>query len=235
MTMSASLRLRLLAWLVEHHPETYLKWKGLQRHQLAREPEFLALHARSLREDRCLQTLPERYNLWSLVRRVAALPGACAEVGTYRGGSARFIAAAKGAAPLHLFDTFTGLPAVNPATDGAFRTHESNDTSAALVRATLADHSGIEVHPGVFPDSAAALEPPTLRFKFVHLDVDLYTSTRACLGWFYPRMVPGGIILTHDYQDASVPGVKRAFDEFFADRPEPVVPLWLTQAAVFMP
>ena len=45
-------------------------------------------------------------------------------------------------------------------------------------------------------------------------------------------MVRGGLIVTHDYSDTTVPGVKRAFDEFFLDKPETVVPLWFTQAVV---
>jgi hypothetical protein len=34
-------------------------------------------------------------------------------------------------------------------------------------------------------------------------------------------MTTGGVILSHDYITA--PGVQKAFDEFFVDKPEPVV------------
>jgi hypothetical protein len=34
-------------------------------------------------------------------------------------------------------------------------------------------------------------------------------------------MTPGGIILSHDYVTA--PGVKKAFDDFFEDKKEPVL------------
>jgi Macrocin-O-methyltransferase (TylF). len=50
------------------------------------------------------------------------------------------------------------------------------------------------------------------------LDVDLYQSTLDCLEFFYPRLNPGGIIVTHDYSWAA--GVDRAFSEFFMDKPE---------------
>ena len=52
----------------------------------------------------------------------------------------------------------------------------------------------------------------------MHLDVDLYESTRAGLEFFYPRMTPGGIIISHDYLSAD--GVNRAFQEIFASKPE---------------
>ena len=66
----------------------------------------------------------------------------------------------------------------------------------------------------------------------MHLDVDLRRSTLDALAWFYPRLVRGGLLVTHDYGDATVPGVKQAFDEFFADKPETVIPLWFSQAVV---
>ena len=36
-------------------------------------------------------------------------------------------------------------------------------------------------------------------------------------------MVPGGIILIHDYEYAPFPGVKKACDDFLAGRPEQIV------------
>lgn len=62
------------------------------------------------------------------------------------------------------------------------------------------------------------------KFCFVHLDVDLYKSTKDCLEFFYPRMVRGGIILTHDYNYV-FKGVKKAYNEFFANKPEAVIKL----------
>jgi hypothetical protein len=76
-------------------------------------------------------------------------------------------------------------------------------------------------YKGFFPGSATSLEPGN--FSFVHLDVDLYESTLAGLEFFYPRMSRGAILISHDYQSAA--GVDKAFAEFFADKPEAVVPL----------
>lgn len=228
----SSLRLRFISWLIERHPRAYFRWKKIGKHRLCEDREFLALHAAALRDGEGLQVLEERYNLWALTRATARLPGACAEVGVYRGGSAKFIAAAKGEAPLHLFDTFGGMPTVNPQTDGAFYEGQFDQTSLDLVRRYLAGYAGVEFHPGFFPQSAQPLEGQPLQFKFVHLDVDIRASTYAALEWFYPRMVRGGVIVTHDYGDKTVPGVKSAFDAFFADKPETVVPLWFTQAVV---
>lgn len=227
--MFRSLRNRLLAHIIETHPALYLRLKGVRQHRMCNDPAFLRVNARLVREGDGLQQLSERYNLWSLARTATTRPGAFAELGVYRGGSALILCEAKGAAPLHLFDTFGGMPAVNPATDGAFREGDFADGTLGLVQTRLAGYAGVTWHPGVFPATAASLAPADARFQFVHLDVDLYQSTHDGLNFFYPRLAVGGFLVSHDYNDPTVPGVKRGFDEFMRDKPERLVELWQTQ------
>jgi len=82
---------------------------------------------------------------------------------------------------------------------------------------------GLQTHfyRGLFPSTAGPVE--SKKFSFVHLDVDLYESTRDSLKFFYPRLSPGGILISHDF--VSSDGVDAAFREFFADKPEPVIEL----------
>jgi hypothetical protein len=40
-------------------------------------------------------------------------------------------------------------------------------------------------------------------------------------------MEKGGMLISHDY--STVPGVKKAFDEYFADKPETVIELPTSQ------
>jgi hypothetical protein len=68
-----------------------------------------------------------------------------------------------------------------------------------------------------------------LSFSFVHLDVDLYQSTLSGLEWFYPRLNRGGVLISHDYTIAK--GVRKAFDEFFIDKPECLIELSGSQVA----
>jgi hypothetical protein len=68
------------------------------------------------------------------------------------------------------------------------------------------------------------------RFSFVHLDVDLYESTKGALEFFYPRMPAGAVLISHDYVE--FPGVRSAFDDFFGDKPEPVVEMSGNQCMV---
>jgi hypothetical protein len=172
--------------------------------------------------------LEDFFNLYQLVLRTQKVPGEIAELGVYRGGSAKLIASLKGKKALHLFDTFEGMPAVNPDLD-RHKKGEFADTSLKAVQQYLVRFNGIFYHPGFFPDSARDLVKTPTNFSMVHLDVDIYDSTKAGLEFFYPRMARGGMIISHDYRRLTCAGVKQAFDEFFADKPEPIIELWQTQ------
>ena len=167
----------------------------------------------------------EAFTVFSLARAQAGLPGSMAEVGVFQGCSARLISLGSGGAALHLFDTFAGLP--EPEGDEQSRMRRGH-YAASLdgVKHFLRDRPDVSYHRGTFPDTAGPVADQ--RFSFVHLDVDLRSSTRACLEFFYPRMVPGGIILTHDY--SYLEGVRDAFTEFLSERPERVMELPSSQA-----
>lgn len=147
------------------------------------------------------------------------LPGALAEFGVFKGGTARVIGAFAPGAELHLFDTFAGMPEDD---EDGIHTRGEFAVEFDAVRAAIGNPAAV-YHVGRFP---AALPPEGTRFRFVHLDCDLYQSVRAGLEYFCPRMVPGGIMLIDDYNAATCPGAKRAVTEYGL----PVVPTTDTQA-----
>ncbi|MBV9249343.1 MAG: class I SAM-dependent methyltransferase [Acetobacteraceae bacterium] len=157
-----------------------------------------------------------------LALNIAALevPGALAELGVWRGNSAKLMHELAPDRRLYLFDTFAGFDA-RDVTETAHLAH-FRDTSAEAVRAFLGKSRNITVVPGRFPDTAGKV-PADERFAFVHLDCDLEAPIRAALAFFYPRMSPGGIVAVHDYENPRWPGVHRAVDEFLADKPESVI------------
>lgn len=179
------------------------------------------------RERESLLSANEAFHLYSVARAQAGLPGVMAEVGVYQGCSAKIISLASGGKPLYLFDTFEGLPPPGRSEAGHLA---KNQYSGALpnVQTFLRDHDNIVFYPGFFPQSTEGLAEE--RFSFVHLDVDLKSSTRAGLDYFYPRMVPGGIIMTHDY--SYLDGVRDAFTEFAQDHGATVIELSTSQALV---
>lgn len=181
---------------------------------------------------RAAMTSQELINIYRLVKDTEHLTGAIAEVGVFRGGSARLIALTnERRRPIHLFDTFSGLPEV---TEGVDSTLKKNEFAASLaeVKSFLADViDGIEFHVGFFPQSASHM-PSELQYSFVNLDMDTYASTKNGFEYFYPRLQTGAVLVCHDYFAASCPGVKRAVDEFMHDKPERVIGLWHSQVVM---
>ena len=189
-----------------------------------KSPEILQQIRQSRRGVECLLSCDEAFVLQALARAQVGLGGDFAEVGVFEGASARLLAEVKGANTLHLFDTFEGLPEPGQR-EGRFR-RGMFEARIDTVRARLAPYGQIRFHPGLFPQTAQPLADA--RFAFVHLDVDLESSTLAALDFFYPRTVPGGIIVTHDF--STIPGVARAWERFLGGRPEKAIELPTSQA-----
>ncbi len=164
---------------------------------------------------------PDRlFMLWQYARAARTLAGDVAEVGVYRGGSAKLLAAAFAGSgkSIHLFDTFAGMPEVTPELDGDYRTGDFADTSLEAVRRLFAPDDPVYWHAGVFPQTADPVKDR--QFCFVYIDVDIYRSTKDCLEFFYPRLVPCGCFMLDDYQSVKAPGVKQAVTEFLRGKPE---------------
>jgi O-methyltransferase len=169
-----------------------------------------------IRSSRDMHLLPaEACQIMSLIDAVKKIPGDMAEVGVASGASAMMIASRAPERTLHLFDTFEGLPKPKGEDSQRFKEGQYGYSLEDVQRYLKRDN--VRFYKGLFPDTATAI--PDTRFAFVHLDADLYDSTRAGLEWFYPRLNRGGMLICHDYDTAA--GVNRAFEEFFANKPEP--------------
>jgi O-methyltransferase len=204
----------------------------VRNHTLLDDEEFLTFFGQLRAEQRTLfLSLREVYNLWRFGRMSLTVPGDFAEVGVFRGGGARVLKQVKDGRLLHLFDTFQGMPETDPTRDTMHKAGDFADASLEAVKRYLGT-DGIRYYPGFFPDTTRGHEEDLQRFAFVHLDVDIYQSTLDSLRFFYPRLSPGGMIVTHDYSAQSCPGVAMAYNEFFGDKPERVLPIWDSQAVV---
>lgn len=180
-------------------------------------------------DDRC-------YVLRQFALHCAHLSGDFAECGVYQGGTAMLTAATLRdagvpAKPLHLFDTFQGMPEEAARDRGGHAPGQFGETSLSAVQSRLSNHPNVRFHPGVIPGTLAAVADR--EFAFVYLDLDLYQSTLEALRFFYPRMVPGAVFVGDDYgfpryRDAA----RKAVDEFFDGKPEPVVALQTGQCLV---
>lgn len=177
------------------------------------------------------------YTFWFQIERLKAenIPGAFAELGVYQGETANIIHEMDPSRKLHLFDTFAGFEnkdlAAERQKDERYRSDNFSNTSLDMVKAYINGNENVHFHVGHFPGSASGLEEPV--FAFVHLDADLYKPTLAALGYFYPRLSPGGVIIIHDYNH-TWPGIRQAIQEFSKDIPETLVEITDWQGSVMI-
>ena len=117
--------------------------------------------------------------------------GLVMEFGVFTGRSIGVIAEAVGAT-VHGFDSFRGLP--EDWIDG--EAAGSYDSQGQLPEVP----ETVELHVGLFDETL----PPFLRehsepASFVHLDCDLYASTRSVLDILNRRLIPGTILVFDEY------------------------------------
>ena len=153
------------------------------------------------------------YSLFQFSKLAKNYPGAWAQVGIYKGGSAMMLARIKQPeTPFFLFDTFQGLPKEDKDKD-FYLSGRFADTSVEEVQTHFNQFSNVHIISGLFPDSAAE-EHRRLVYSFVYLDVDLYHSNFNSLEFFYPRMIKGGCIMIDDYGWKNAPGIKTSTNDF---------------------
>lgn len=127
------------------------------------------------------------YELWRLVDQLRDIPGDLLEIGVWRGGSGALIA--KRAANsgidgvVFLCDTFAGVVKAGQQ-DNSYVGGEHADTSCEMVSNLLAvmNLENALILRGVFPDETGAAVADR-RFRFVHIDVDVYRSAREIVDW----------------------------------------------------
>ena len=144
------------------------------------------------------------YELWNLVAQSAkALEGDILEVGVWKGGSGALLASQAArcglSASVYLCDTFRGVVKTGPS-DSIYKGGEHADTSRKTVEKLIdtLDLKNVEILTGVFPDDTA-VNIADRKFRFCHIDVDVYQSAEDILEWVWGRLVRGGIIVYDDY------------------------------------
>lgn len=155
------------------------------------------------------ESLIEEVGLAEMVKLAVNMPpGAFAEVGVYRGGSAfrLYRIAQQQKRELHLFDTFAGIPWASPEDS-----HQVGDFKDVDMQSLMTAMPWAFFHVGIFPHTL----PETLdELAFVHCDCDQYQSVRAVIDELWPRVVSGGIMM---FDDMNTIGGRQAIRETFGD------------------
>ena len=167
-------------------------------------------------------------NVYFLALNSKKVLGNIAVFGIYTGGTSKLICEAIGGSrKVYLFDTFEGHPKLseednknglfngeNPFWEGRFA------VDVKKVKNYLKSYKGLTICKGIFPKDTLNIIKDE-KFCFVHIDLNLYVSTKETLEFMYPRMNKGGIMLFDDY--FFIKGVRKSVSEFFRDKPETII------------
>jgi O-methyltransferase len=187
------------------------------------DPRFVEVAQPLVATRRTMLGYDRLFTLWQAATNVAHLDLPAAEIGTFKGGSAALLSqglrlAAGAERDVHVVDTFEGH------LDSTFSPHDPDEQRGKFRGATYDDvRDYLEAFPGVHvyqgDASAVVASWPERRYGLVHVDVDLYQPTLACLEYFGPRLAEGGILILDDYEAPTCPGVSVATHEYLARNP----------------
>jgi len=154
------------------------------------------------------------------------LEGSVAELGVYKGKFARYLNQYFPTRSLYLFDTFEGFDKrdIVREKENQFSSGDQDfsDTSVEAVLKRMPHPQNCKPVKGFFPESAKGIEDP---FVFVSLDTDLYEPIYNGLGFFYPRLVSGGYIFVHDFNNEAYKGTREAVQKFCLEQKINFLPL----------
>lgn len=184
-----------------------------------------------------MNTIEQRINYYHLLNAVIQknIAGDVVELGCFTGQCAllfeKVIEQNNSDKRLHLYDSF----------EIKF-TETRNIEDVLLDNFSSAGLKAPELHKGYFEQTLPTQLPEKIAFahidcghggdKFKHKEIMIY-----CFEQIYPRMSSGAICVLMDYYNPEIngkghdanPGVKLAYDDFFNDKPEEIIPLYGNQ------
>lgn len=131
------------------------------------------------------------------------LEGAIVDCGVWNGGSTILMGTGAPARDVWAFDSFEGLPPPGPEDVDATSEWEGELVgSEEKLRAGFARYAGrperLHVVRGWFNDTFPVVAAEVGPVAVLHVDADWYDPCLLALQTFYPRLVPGGIVLVDD-------------------------------------
>jgi len=154
------------------------------------------------------------------------IEGNVAELGVYKGEFALLINKLFPERKLYLFDTFEGFSSKDVEIDKKNKyssfDQDFSDTSVHHVLNKMIKPENCIIKKGHFPETAKGLEES---FAFVSIDADLYEPIYHGLNYFYPRLVEGGFIIVHDFNNMRYNGVREALIKFVEENKIAFFPL----------
>jgi len=195
---------------------------GLQE-RIPQEADYQEAFA--LASGRSLLTLPKLMNLYLLIRWY--LPklefGHIIEFGSYRGGSAVFLAKlAQRHLPgvkIYALDTYEGMPQTLEDIDAHSEGDFSNSSYSEIVDFAAANGlDNLIPVKGVFEETTEGVLKEAKTISLAHIDCDIYSGCLYSWNTIKPNMVPGGYVVFDDATVSSCIGATEVVEKAVIQR-----------------
>lgn len=207
--------------------EGYARGWGLQFGDLKQKilADPLYQEALGMARGRTVQSEDNRMNMYLIMKFFfgSLAMGHIAEFGSYRGGSAIFMA--KVCSVLHpgvqvyAFDTFDGMPETDASIDahnaGDFKDANFDDLQNYIAKSGL---SNLKLVRGLFQDTAPAALNEIRQIRMLHIDCDIRSAVIYSYEVTKPQMIPGGYICLDDALFSSCLGATEAVEDLLIRR-----------------
>lgn len=183
---------------------------GKNKQNISRRLEERALDSTCAYIEQSMATVKPQKNAFGVMDTALSqvkLEGLICEFGVFSGNSINHIAS-EVSQVVHGFDSFEGLPEF---------WREGFDKGAFEVNSLPKVHSNVQLHKGWFNDTLPVfVQKHKEIISLLHIDCDLYSSTKTILEFLGDRIVSGTVIVFDEYFNYPLwqHGEYKAFQEF---------------------
>lgn len=168
-------------------------------------------------------SISETEKILSIAKECLVVEGDFVELGCYKGDTSLLLAEVLLGSDkkLWIYDSFEGLPEKSKfdvsAVGEDFKGGELFVTKREVKERFLRAGLPVPVIKKAWFNELGDGDLPG-RIVFAFLDGDFYESIKDSLSLVEDKMVPGGVVVVHDYNNPALPGVARAVDEWLSSR-----------------
>lgn len=137
----------------------------------------------------------------------------------------------------YLFDTFEGIPLASASTpeeeEHVTRHNQVYFDCFELVKRNFIEFTNVELVKGIIPESLAQVD--IKKVAFLSIDLNVAAPEEAALRHFWPRMVPGAVVVLDDYAFCGYEAQHEVANIFAAEMQVPILTLPTGQGVIVKP
>jgi hypothetical protein len=135
---------------------------------------------------------------------------------------------------MHLFDSWGPMKEEDLLDSEIESKNRYSELKLSATKNNLKEFEDLIIYyKGYIPEIFEQSPQPPSSIVYMHIDLNSTKPTIACLNYFFPKLVEGGVILFDDYGWNNHKDTKHEVDKFFVDKPGILMQLPTAQAIFF--